>query len=346
MRLDKLRTIGFNLVRGPLTFVSYWSGYAITPKPSVMYLELTYRCNLRCGFCERWKVGPSLASQELTTAQVKRILTEAYRIGVRYLGLTGGEVLLRRDIFELGQFAKKLGMNVSIASNGTLINERNIDSVLSSFDSVAISFDGVSATTHDSLRGVPGAFEAALATLTRLTSHKMACGINMVVNRQNFREIEDYINFFSKSVKHIQLTPIHNYEVSYLKVKEELQGIDIDEFNKEWSRLSRKYPFLTRGFYRNLPLFLSDPTRLHSAFVCFAASAVFFVDPYGEVFPCEFYRQSMGNLKEKSLVEIWREAGQLRRLISSPQRPCVCWTHCIVPLNIKLTKYIALKKSV
>jgi len=346
MLLDKLRTLKFNLVRGPETFVSYWSGYAIAPKPSVMYLELTYRCNLRCGFCERWKVGPSLASQELTTAEVKRILTEAYRIGVRYLGLTGGEVLLRRDIFELGQFARTLGMNVSVASNGTLINEGNIDRVLSSFDSVAVSFDGASAATHDSLRGVSGAFEAALTTLTRLTSHKMACGINMVVNRENFREIEAYIDFFSQSVKHIQLTPIHNYEASYLKVKEELKGIDIGEFNKEWLRLSQKYPFLRRGFYRNLPLFLSDPDRLHSAFVCFAASAVFFVNPYGEVFPCEFYRQPMGNLRQKSLTAIWREAKPLRRLISSPQRPCICWTHCIVPLNIRLTKYVSLRKSV
>ena len=345
MLLDKLRTLKFNLVRGPETFVSYWSGYAIAPKPSVMYLELTYRCNLRCGFCERWKVGPSLASQELTTDEVKRTISQAYQIGVRYLGLTGGEVLLRRDVFELGQFAKELGMNVSVASNGTLINEGNIDRVLSSFDSVAISFDGVSAATHDSLRGVSGAFEAALTTLTRLISHRMACGINMVVNRENFREIEAYIDFFSQKVKHIQLTPIHNYEASYLKVKEELKGIDIGEFNKEWLRLSQKYPFLRRGFYRNLPLFLSDPESLRHAFVCFAASAVFFVNPYGEVFPCEFYRQSMGNLKEKSLVKIWREAKQLRRLISSPQRPCVCWTHCIVPLNNRLTKFVSLKKG-
>lgn len=340
-----LKNAKFYASRGLQTAVSYWSGYAIAPRPSVMYLELTYRCTCKCAFCERWKVGPQMASQELTTEEIKKLLKDAYEIGVRYVGLTGGEAFLRKDIFEIGKFTKSLGMNVTVASNGTLINEKNIDEIANSFDSVAISVDGFKKETHDSLRGVSGVYDAALNAIDLLKAKGLPVTINMVVNNQNFIEIEDYLEFFSKKGVHIQLTPVHDYAVSFLKVNENIKNFDLAKFNQEWARLSLKYPFLSRGFYRHVPTFLSSPKSLLKSFTCFAGTAVFFVNPLGDVFPCEFLRSKMGNVRENSLKKIWNDATKLRRHISSPERPCICWTHCIVPLNNRLTKYIALKKG-
>jgi MoaA/NifB/PqqE/SkfB family radical SAM enzyme len=284
-----------------------------------------------------------MASRELTTEEIKKLLKDAYEIGVRYVGLTGGEAFLRKDIFEIGKFAKGLGINVTVASNGTLINEKNIEEISKSFDSMAISVDGFKRETHDSLRGVTGVYDSALRAIELLKSKGLPITINMVVNNQNFEEIEDYLEFFSKKGVHIQLTPVHDYAVSFLKVNENIKNFDLNKFNQEWARLSQKYPFLSRGFYKHVPTFLSSPKDLLKSFTCFAASAVFFVNPLGDVFPCEFLRAKMGNVREKPLKGIWKEALKLRRHISSSNRPCICWTHCIVPLNNRLTKYIALK---
>lgn len=340
-----LETAQFYLTRGLHTLASYWSGYAITPRPSVLYLELTYRCTCKCAFCERWKVGPAKASEEMTTEQIKALIADAKKVGVRYLGLTGGEAFLRPDIFEIGRFARSLGVNVTVASNGTLINEKNIDEIARSFDSVAISVDGFRPETHDALRGIAGVYDKALRAIELLKGRGLPVTVNMVINNQNFKEIDSYVEFFSKKGVHIQLTPVHDYAVSFLKVNENIKNFDLDAFNKEWARLSTKYPFLSRGFYQHVPTFLATPKSLLKAYSCFAGSAVFFVNPYGEVFPCEFLRAKMGNLKQESLSVIWRRAVKLRRSISSKNRACICWTHCIVPLNNRLTKFIALKKG-
>ncbi len=344
MRIN-LKTSAFYLTRGIHTFVSYWSKYSLTPKPSVMYLEVTYRCTLKCSFCDRWIVGPKMIDQELKLEEMKNLLKDAAGIGVRYLGLTGGEAFLRKELFEIGRFAKKLGMTVTVASNGSLINERNIEEVQRSFDAITISVDGADEGTHDRLRGVKGAYGWALRALDLFQKWNIPTAVNMVVHNENFKEIDEYIQLFAGKGIRVQLTPIHDSRSSYFNVKENLKKIDLKEFNEEWARLSKKYSFLQRGYYRNLPLFLSRPADVHDTFTCFAGTAVFFVNPVGDIFPCEFYRKKMGNIREKSLSKIWSEAQELRRLISSPQRPCVCWAHCATPLNDRLTKFIALKKG-
>jgi len=340
-----IKTPLFYLVRGIHTFLSYWSRYSITPKPAVMYLELTYRCTLKCSFCDRWIIGPPMRERELKLEEIKVLLNDAAKIGVRYLGLTGGEAFLRPEIFEIGQFAKSLGMKVTVASNGTLISERTIREVKKSFDSITISVDGASKETHDKLRGVPGAFDKAMNALDLFKKWHIPTAVNMVVHNQNFKEVDDYFQLFSKKGIRVQLTPVHDSSTSYFNVKENLKKIDMKEFNEEWARLSQKYKFLRRGYYRNLPVFLSSPKEVHGAYTCFAGTAVFFVSPLGDVSPCEFLRKKMGNIREKSLVTIWKEAKELRRLISSPKRPCVCWVHCAVPMNSKLTTFVALKKQ-
>lgn len=344
--LKKFKTLFFYPVRGIETSVSYWSRYSLTPKPSVMYLELTYRCTCRCQFCERWKIGPKLAPKELTTKEIKKLLTDAYQLGVRYLGLTGGEPFLRKDIFEIGKFAKKMGFNVTIASNGTLITEKNIKEVATAFDSVAISMDGIAKETHDSLRGVEGVYDLAMKTLDLLKKWQVPLTVNMVITKQNFMEIDQYTQFFSKKRIPIQLTPVHEYQKSYLKVKPALKQIDMKKFNQEWTKLSKKYAFLNSGYYQRVPTFLSKPSKLLDAYTCFAGAVMFFVNPYGEIFPCEFNRIKMGNIREEPLAVIWKRAKKLRRGISSSKRSCLCWTHCVVPLCNKLTRFIALKKGI
>ena len=344
--LNRFKTLFFYIVRGIETFISYWSNYSFTPKPSVMYMELTYRCNCRCKFCERWKIGPQAHQKELTTEEVKKILIQAYKIGVRYVGFTGGEPFLRKDIFEIGKFAKNMGLTVTVASNGTLINENNIKEIVTAFDSLTISLDGILKETHDSLRGVKGGYALAMDAIDLLKKWRMPVAVNMVIVRQNFMEIDEYIQFFSEKRIPVQLTPVHEYETSYLKVNEALKQIDIEKFREEWMNLSKKYVFLSCRYYKHIPTYLSKPNKLLHSYICFAGAVMFFVNPYGEVFPCEFNRISMGNVREEQLATIWEKGKEIRRNIASPKRPCICWPHCVVPLNNRLTRFIGLKKGI
>ncbi len=340
---SSLKDLSFYLGRGIHTFACYWSNYQITPKPSVMYFELTYRCTCKCGFCERWKVGPKLAKNELTTEEIKKTLSEARKVGVRNVGFTGGEPFLRKDIFEIAQHAKKIGLAITVASNGTLINRDNVKKIAVSFDSVAISMDGIKPKTHDSIRGVRGVYAKAMNALSLLRKEKVPVAVNMVITQKNFMEIDKYIQYFSKKNISLQLTPVHEYETSFLKVKKDLKVIEMKEFEKEWQRLSSKYKFLNNYYYKSVPIFLSSPNKLVNAYTCFAGSVMFFINPFGEVFPCEFKRVSMGNVKKESLSEIWRRNRKLRCQIASSKRGCVCWSHCVVPLNHRLSRYISFK---
>ncbi len=342
--INKYRDLFFYLNRGIYTFISYLSKYKIPPKPSVMYLELTYRCTCKCGFCERWKIGPRLTKNELTTEEVKRVLSEAYQIGVRYVGFTGGEAFLREDIFKIGKFARDLGLTVTVASNGTLINEDNANKIARTFASITISVDGARAETHDSIRGVKGTYKKAMIALFLLKKRKVPVAVNLVITKKNYKEIDQYIQFFSNKNIPLQLTPVHEYKNNYFKVDEELKQTDIKKFEKEWQRLSKKYNFLNNYYYKHVPTFLSLPDKLLHSYICFAGAVMFFINPYGEVFPCEFKRYSMGNVKKESLSTIWVKAQNLRREISSSKRSCLCWSHCVVPLNHRLTRFFSVDK--
>lgn len=344
--MPKLKDLSFYLGRGIHTGAAYWSNYRIIPKPSVMYFELTYRCTCRCQFCERWKIGSKLAKNELTTSEVKRVLTDAYGLGVRYVGFTGGEAFLRKDIFEIGRFAKELGLNVTVASNGTLIDENRAKRIAENFASVTISMDGIKRETHDFIRGVKGTYDRAMRALDLLEKNHVPIAVNLVITKKNILEVDRYIDYFSKRKIYFQLTPVHQYEAGYFNVKKDLKDIDLKKFQKEWKRLSSKYDFLNNFFYKQVPTFLSRPDKLLGAYTCFAGAVMFFLNPYGEVFPCEFRRVSMGNVKKDSLESIWKRAQTMRRSIASNQRGCVCWTHCTVPLNSRLSRYICLQNTV
>lgn len=180
--------------------------------------------------------------------------------------------------------------------------------------------------------------------LDLLKEEKVPVAVNMVITEKNYTEIDGYIDFFLKKEIPFQITPVHDSESNYLKVKKGLKEISTKKFEDEWLRLSKKYRFLNNDYYKEVPTFLSSPGKLLDSYTCFAGAVMLFVNPYGEVYPCEFKRVSMGNLKKESLSVIWVNAQKLRRQIASSKRGCICWSHCVVPLNKRLSRYISFKR--
>ena len=131
------------------------------PAGPVVIWNLVRRCNLTCQHCYSISCDKDFPG-ELSSEEVCRVMDDLKAFGVPVLILSGGEPLLRPDIFELAQRAKAMGFYVGLSTNGTLIDASNVARIASAgFYYVGISLDGMEAT-HDRFRRKEGAYRAAL----------------------------------------------------------------------------------------------------------------------------------------------------------------------------------------
>ncbi|MFY0480005.1 heme d1 biosynthesis radical SAM protein NirJ [Achromobacter marplatensis] len=157
------------------------------PGPVVIW-NLIRRCNLHCRHCYSASTDKDF-SGELTCAQVCAVMEDLYAAGVRALILSGGEPLLRPDIFDIARYAKAKGFYVGLSSNGTLIGQHNIDAIAASgFDYVGVSLDGLGAT-HDHFRGQKGAFAASLEGIRLCRERGLKVGIRYTLTQGNAADL-------------------------------------------------------------------------------------------------------------------------------------------------------------
>ncbi|MFZ5608858.1 MAG: heme d1 biosynthesis radical SAM protein NirJ [Pseudomonadota bacterium] len=160
-------------------------------KPVVIW-NLTRRCNLRCRHCYA-VAGDVDFPGELTHRQAVAVIDDLAAFGVPALILSGGEPLLRRDLFALAAHAKARGLFLALSTNGTHVDEAVAQRVAGAgFDYVGISLDGVGAT-HDRFRGAAGAFDAALAGVRALKARGVKLGLRFTLTRDNAPQLPDLI---------------------------------------------------------------------------------------------------------------------------------------------------------
>ncbi len=158
------------------------------PGPVVIW-NLTRRCNLRCRFCYSGSSDVAYAG-ELSTDEVVAVMRDLRAFRVPALILSGGEPLLRPDIFEISEEAKKLGFYVALSTNGTRIDDSNIGRIAElDYDYVGISLDGTEAT-HDHLRGEPGAFREAMRGVEHCQRVGIKVGLRFTLTRENAAELK------------------------------------------------------------------------------------------------------------------------------------------------------------
>lgn len=161
----------------------------VTSKPRLIFWELTKGCNLHCIHCRA--TATELSSPlDLPTAKAKDIIEQIASYASPILVLSGGEPLYRRDVFDLARFATDRGIRVALATNGTLVTKDVAEKILNAgVKRVSISLDGADAETHDSFRGIPGAFEAAIYGMRNLKQIGMQVQINMTIARHNASQL-------------------------------------------------------------------------------------------------------------------------------------------------------------
>jgi MoaA/NifB/PqqE/SkfB family radical SAM enzyme len=162
------------------------------PAPVVIW-NLIRRCNLKCKHCYSLS-GDVDFPGELSTEEVFAVMDDLKASGVSVLILSGGEPLLRPDIFTISRGAKALGFFIGLSSNGTLLDERTVDTIAGiGYDYVGVSLDGIG-STHDAFRGKPGAFEASLAGIRLCQDRGLKVGLRFTLTIDNactFPELMD-----------------------------------------------------------------------------------------------------------------------------------------------------------
>jgi len=158
-------------------------------KPRLIFWEVTKGCNLRCIHCRATATELS-SPTDLPTTKALDIIDQIAAHSNPILVLSGGEPLYRSDIFQLARYATDKGLRVALATNGTLVTKEVARMIADSgVKRVSISLDGADALTHDSFRGIPGAFEAALHGLRNLQQVGMSVQINMTIARHNAEQL-------------------------------------------------------------------------------------------------------------------------------------------------------------
>ncbi|HEC94361.1 MAG TPA: radical SAM protein [Thermoplasmatales archaeon] len=162
--------------------------------PFQVVWDVTYACNLKCKHC--YATAGKKWEDELTTEQAKYAIDVFDRAGVTILAFSGGEPLVRPDISELTRYAADKGMYVAIATNGTLITkEKAKEMKKAGVQFLQISLDGSNAKTHDSFRGIRGAFDKTVEGIKNSVAEGFFVEVSTTVTKYNYREIPDIIRF-------------------------------------------------------------------------------------------------------------------------------------------------------
>ncbi len=158
------------------------------PGPVVIW-NLIRRCNLKCKHCYTISADVDFPG-ELSTEEVFGVMDDLRGFRVPVLILSGGEPLLRPDIFAISKRAKDMGFYVGLSTNGTLIDEHNIGDIdAAGYDYVGISLDGIGAT-HDEFRQKQGAFDASMNGIRLCHANGIKVGIRFTLTRENAADLE------------------------------------------------------------------------------------------------------------------------------------------------------------
>jgi radical SAM protein with 4Fe4S-binding SPASM domain len=161
--------------------------------PFLVVWDFTHKCNLNCKHC--YSNSGDVKETELTTQEALDVVDQLADAGVTALAFSGGEPLSRKDFLTVAGHAVKRGLYVSVATNGTLLTKGNVKKLKQTgVHYVEVSIDGSTALTHDTFRGVPGAFEKAVSGIRNAVEEDLCACIASTATKANLREFPGIID--------------------------------------------------------------------------------------------------------------------------------------------------------
>ncbi len=292
------------------------------PVPHVVAWNLTRRCNLRCAHCYI-SAGPDAHTEgELTTAECLRIADEILEVNPRPLFiLSGGEPLLRDDLYTIARHAVDAGATVTVGTNGTFLDDAAIDALgAAGVSGVAVSIDSLRPRYHDRFRQGCGAHAASLAAIERLQVHELDFVVQMTVTRGNRDELSALAEWSASA----GAVSFNVYLVVATGRGEHMDGLTPaqgEEVLAELVQLHLKYlgSMMVRAkcapqFMRLVQDRAPRSPILSYASRCPCGVQYCRVTPDGKLTACPYLPLPAGDLREQRFADVWRNAPLLRQI--------------------------------
>ncbi len=148
---------------------------------SIMIWNFTNRCNLLCHHC--YSKADANEKDTLTLEEIKETVSKLKNAGVNFVIFSGGEPLLRKDIFEIAQCMKEHGIMTYLSTNGIYVAEKNVDQIINTFNYIGISIDGIE-EIHDQFRGQKGAYKKSIDAIKLIQEHGGNAGIRFTITKE------------------------------------------------------------------------------------------------------------------------------------------------------------------
>ena len=288
--------------------------------PLSVQLDLTYRCNERCVHCYLDHEDHG----EMTTAEIKHLLDEMADAGVFILTLSGGEIFLRKDFFEILEYARlERQFCVKLKTNALMIREREAARIRDiGVESIQISIYSHKPDVHDAITLVPGSLKRSLDAARFLKSQGLRvifANVLMVQNLQDYKGVRALAEELGvECTLDPTITPMMDGDRSVLSLgvnQEELRQVfrdqalvgDVDEF------CTVAAP--------------ADENAL-AALPCSAGHTACYVSPYGDVFPCVQFPLPTGNVRKERFLDIWRYSDRMNEVRSIRLKHLTTCTSC------------------
>lgn len=270
-------------------------------------VALHYGCNLTCEHCS---ASPMMRprAELLNHDEYRRFVDDAMRYGAMAFHLTGGEPLMRSDVFDIIKIFKPNWNMVSIQTNGLLLTEPTADRLQDAgVRMIGISIDSADPAEHDRFRGHKGTFDAALAALDRARARGMVCAISICVSHENLRS--DGVLRLIELIGEKGAKGFLNLAVPIGRWAGRWDLMITDEDRDYINELIAKYPYIRTDFETNW--------RERG---CSAMKEKAYLTPYGDVIPCPFIQVSYGNIRDMALADIIQRGATSEELRGYPPR--------------------------
>lgn len=291
--------------------------------PRLIAWEITGACNLECVHC-RGAATREPSPEELSTEEARHFIDELVDYAKPILILSGGEPLVRRDVFEVAEYGTERGLRVVLATNGTLVSEDVTQRMKKAgIKRVSVSIDGATAKTHDDFRGIPGSFEAALRGIEEIKKTGIEFQINTTITRRNIKEIPAIYDFALR----IGATAVHIFLLVPTGRGSDIEEDEIppEEYERvlNWFYDKQKeaeiqvkatcaphYFRIMRQRAKAEGIKITPETHGLEAMTkgCLGGTGFCFVSHIGEVYPCGYLPALAGSIREKPFKEVWEQS--------------------------------------
>ena len=302
----------------------------------LLFWECTINCNLNCAHCRRLEDNLS-APQDLSQSQAQHLINQLAELAASQptapiLVFSGGEPLMRKDIFDLAVYARSMNLKTALATNATLIDPATAEKIKkTSIARVSVSLDAATGELHDKIRGAEKCFSQAVAGIKNLQLQSVPFQINFTLTKTNAHQLKDVHNLarsLSAAALHVfMLVPVgcgkkipQTEMLTPAEYENTLGKIDgLQKTNQLPIKVTcaPHYQRIVRQNKSKSKISAPPANSPHSDFPprgCLAGGGVLFVNHKGRVFPCGYLPIDCGSVLEKSLKQIYQTSAELATL--------------------------------